>query len=65
MAKTKWLVLYYEHERGWGRRQDGSRKFDDYDEAEEHITEFNAQNNLPKVPDWYMKAEGPYPIKGE
>jgi D-serine dehydratase len=63
VAKTKWAVDLIEHERGWGSKVDETRVFNDYDKACHFVTEFNSKNNLPEVPDWYMHAEPPRPVK--
>jgi hypothetical protein len=46
-----------ESERGWGQKLDGTRYFDNEDEAKKFVKEYNAENNLPYVPEWYMYAE--------
>lgn len=61
MAKTKWLVDVFEYERGWGSRLDETRKFTTYEKAKAFVRKFNAQNNEPTVPDWYMVAREPRP----
>lgn len=50
-------AIIYEFERGWGSRIDEIRRFDTVEERDDFINSFNAQNNLPYVPDWYMVAE--------
>jgi hypothetical protein len=50
-------VLIIESERGWGQRVDEVREFSTREEAEEFVKEYNSHNNLPYVPDWYMRAE--------
>lgn len=60
---TKWKVNIWESERGWGRRLDSTRTFDDYDEAKNLVKEYNDQNDKDIVPDWYMFASGPYPVE--
>ena len=50
-------VIIIESERGWGQRIDETKYFDSKKEAEEFCKEYNKDNNLPYVPDWYMKAE--------
>ena len=54
-----WTVAIIESESGWGQRVDEIKKFDDIDEAEKFVTEFNSENNKPIVPSWYMYAEDP------
>lgn len=60
---TKWQVLIIESERGWGQRIDETRTFEDYDEAVAFVKKYNAHNNLDKVPDWYMYAKEPVPVR--
>lgn len=55
-----WKVYVMESERGWGQRVDEVKHFTSKQEAEEFKKEFNSQNNLDHVPDWYMYADGPY-----
>jgi len=50
-------VLIIESERGWGSKVDEVREFDTPEEAQAFITEFNKENNLELVPDWYMYAK--------
>jgi len=50
-------VFIIESERGWGQRVDEVMKFDTLKEAEEYCKEFNKDNTLPVVPDWYMVAK--------
>lgn len=53
----KYKVQIKEYERGWGSRVDEVKTFDTYDEAFEFCEEFNKENNLPYVPDYYMLAK--------
>ena len=55
-----YLVYIIESERGWGSKVDEIREFNTEQEAKDFVKKFNAQNNLPQVPDWYMRADGPY-----
>lgn len=57
--KGVWVVDLIESERGWGQRVDESVEFNDKTKAEAYVKEFNAKNNLPTVPDWYMYATDP------
>ena len=52
--KTK--VEIREYELGWGSKIDEVREFDTLNEAIEFCDKFNAKNNLPITPDWYMVA---------
>lgn len=54
-----WKVYIIESERGWGQRVDEVKRFESLDEANRFVKEFNAENNLPNVPDWYMYAMTP------
>lgn len=56
----KIVVDIYEYERGFGKRLDGVKEFETPSEAAAFVEKFNADNNKKEVPDWYMKAEGPY-----
>jgi len=58
--KVMWKVQIIESEHGWGQRVDEVREFKTFDQANEFASEFNAKNNLPQVPDWYMYATKPY-----
>jgi hypothetical protein len=60
--RAAYRVFYTEYERGWGSRPDGHKDFtgdNALTEATEHVRVFNAQNNLPVAPDWYMVASVP------
>lgn len=54
-----WRVDIIESERGWGSKVEDTKYFDNFDEAKEFVTNFNAQNNESYVPDWYMYATEP------
>lgn len=54
--RVKTIVHIIESERGWGQRLDEVREFDTREDAEKFVREFNAENNKPVVPDWYMYA---------
>ena len=54
---TKYSVIIYEFERGWGSRVDDIQYFESSMEAKAFVTSFNASNDKPQVPDWYMVAE--------
>ena len=45
-----------EYERGWGSKIDEIIGFDTKEEANAYIKKYNAANNEPTVPDWYMVA---------
>jgi hypothetical protein len=49
-----------ESERGWGSKIEDTKVFTTLAEAEKFVKEFNADNNLDYVPDWYMYATEPY-----
>lgn len=49
-------VYIIESERGWGQRVDEVMEFDDRLEAEKFVAQYNAANDKPYVPDWYMFA---------
>lgn len=56
-------IAVYESERGWGRRLDDFMVCLSVEDGENFKAEFNAKNNSPTAPDWYMFAEGePIPI---
>lgn len=57
---VKTVVHIIESERGWGSKIDERKEFDTVKEAEEFVTSYNKQNDLPYVPDWYMYAEIAY-----
>jgi len=54
-----WSVTIIESERGWGQRVDEVKEFEEYDEAENFVEEFNSHNTASSAPDWYMKALPP------
>lgn len=56
---AKYRVDIIESERGWGQRLEGSHYFDSREEAAAFVKEYNADNNLDVVPDWYMYATRP------
>lgn len=58
--KTVWKVDIIESERGWGSRLDETKEFESISLAEEFQTTYNAKNDKPVVPDWYMYATDPY-----
>lgn len=49
-------VPVLESERGWGSKIDDHMVCLSISDAETFIKEFNADNNLDVVPDWYMVA---------
>jgi hypothetical protein len=55
-----WKVQIIESERGWGQKVEEIRKFSTLEEANQFKKEFNAENDLDYVPDWYMYASEPY-----
>ena len=55
--KTKYRVDIIESERGWGQKVEDVKFFDTEDEADTYCKQFNKDNNLPYVPDWYMVAQ--------
>lgn len=56
MSAKKIQVAIIESERGWGQRVDEIRKFNTRKAAEAFVRKYNAQNDKPTVPDWYMYA---------
>lgn len=54
MKKT--IVEVREYERGWGSRVEDVIEFDTYAKAQAYCDDYNKDNNLPTVPDWYMVA---------
>jgi hypothetical protein len=49
-------VVIIEAERGWGSRVDEVKMFPTRAAAEKFCRDYNADNNKPTVPDWYMVA---------
>jgi hypothetical protein len=49
-------VQIIESERGWGSKVDEVKYFDTQEEAKAFCTNYNKDNNLATVPDWYMYA---------
>ena len=66
MAEVKIEKLYrveiIESERGWGRRVDEVKFFDNFDEAQAFVDKYNSTNPPGPAPDWYMQANGPYKV---
>lgn len=63
MAQYRWRVDIIESERGWGQKVDDVKFFDDEQEALDFVKEYNKDNNLPYVPDWYMYAREPVKVR--
>lgn len=59
----KFLINIIESELGWGQKIDERKHFDSYEEAVRFRDAYNAENNLPYVPAWYMYAEGPFEVR--
>lgn len=59
----KYVVQIIESERGWGQRVDETKTFKTLAKAKAFQKKYNAQNNLPYVPDWYMYAAEPVPVE--
>jgi hypothetical protein len=55
-AEKPFKVHIIESERDWGQRLDEVREFATEEEREAFIKDFNKDNTLPYVPDWYMFA---------
>jgi hypothetical protein len=56
MIGNKIRVQIIESERGWGSKVDEVKRFDTQEEAEAFCNDYNKDNNLQQVPDWYMYA---------
>ena len=59
VGKGVWRVTVIESERGWGQRVDEYRRFETKEEAQKWVKDYNKDNNLRDVPDWYMYAQEP------
>ena len=57
---TTWCVDIFEYENCWGSRLDETLIFNNYHDAKQFQTDFNAENDSDVVPDWYMVAGEPY-----
>lgn len=55
-VKAQVKVLIIESERGWGQKVEEERMFPSLETAEAFVKDYNKDNNLPEVPDWYMYA---------
>lgn len=55
-VKKTFEVEIIESERGWGQKVDERKYFKTAEDADQFCKEYNAKNNLPTVPDWYMYA---------
>lgn len=58
-VRAMYVVDIIESERGWGQSLDSTKRFSSLTEANKFVKEFNAENNKPTVPDWYMRATEP------
>ena len=54
---TAYRVDIIESERGWGSKIDETKYFDSAESAKDFVKQYNAKNDKPVVPDWYMYAE--------
>lgn len=63
VAKFRWRVDIIESERGWGQKIEDRKFFDDEPKALEFVVEYNKENNLDYVPDWYMYATTPVKVQ--
>jgi vacuolar-type H+-ATPase subunit C/Vma6 len=59
MINVQYRVDLIESERGWGQRVDETKYFDELDEANAFVTQFNSKNDKDVAPDWYMYATQP------
>lgn len=57
--KYRWKVIIIESERGWGQKVDDVKFFDNEEEADEFVKEYNKDNDETVAPDWYMVAQEP------
>lgn len=56
-------IPVWEYERGWGSKIDDHMVCLSVEDAKTYQKEFNAKNDKPTVPDWYMVCQGdPTPI---
>ena len=61
MAKIPVIVVRtWEYERGWGSSPMGDYYFRTLEPAEEFVKEYNKENTLAVVPDWYCVASNPF-----
>ena len=49
-------VEIIEYELGWGQKVDSTKTFPNREKAVEFCEKYNAQNNKPVTPEWYMAA---------
>jgi hypothetical protein len=61
--RYRWRVDIFEYERGWGRRHEGAKFFDDENEAYQFVRDYNSENTETVVPDWYMAASAPQKVQ--
>lgn len=57
MKRWAFKVTVIESESGWGQRIDDHMVCLSIEDAKNFIQEFNSENDLPNIPDWYMYAE--------
>jgi len=60
-----WKVDIIESERGYGQKIDHVVYFygNEKRKARRCVDKYNKQNTSETVPDWYMRADGPFPIE--
>jgi hypothetical protein len=61
----RWRVDIIETERGWGSKVDESKYFKSLKRANTFVAKYNAKNNEPVVPVWYMYATSPMKVMVE
>ena len=52
-----------ESEKGWGQRVEETRDFDQLADAQKFVDKFNAVNDKPITPSWYMYATQPVEVR--
>lgn len=55
-TKVLTKVVIIESERGWGQKIDEVKYFDNKEEAEKFVDDFNKDLPAGLAPDWYMMA---------
>jgi len=60
-----WRVEIVESERGFGQKTDRIMYFrgNEKRKATQYVRSYNNKNTSTVVPDWYMRADGPYPME--
>ena len=62
IGQGPWRVTVIESDRFMGQKVDGYRRFETKEKAQKWVSEFNSENTLDYVPEWYMYAQEPHHV---